>query len=207
MKYLALVEHMDHGIGRMLDALEETGQASNTIVIYTSDNGGQLNVGAHNGSLRGQKGQMYEGGIRVPACVRWPGEMQPGTVDDTAAMLMDILPTLCEAAGVPVEHEIEGQSILPTLRGEAQDFSERVYYWLRKEGGRQFLGLNQHAARRGDVKLLHNDPFSPLELYHLGDDPTESTDLRDANGASFAEVGQLLQAEMQRAGSVPWQRQ
>ncbi|MBT7101540.1 sulfatase-like hydrolase/transferase, partial [Candidatus Poribacteria bacterium] len=206
VKYLALVEHMDHGIGRVLDALDETGQASNTIVVYTSDNGGQLNVGAHNGSWRGQKGQMYEGGIRVPACVRWPDEMAPGTVDDTAAMLMDIYPTLCEAVGVAVDHEIEGQSILPTLRGEAQDFSERVYYWLRKEGGRQFLGLNQHAVRRGDVKLLHNDPSSPLELYHLGNDPTESTDLRDGNGASFAEIGQLLQTEMQKAGSVPWQR-
>ena len=206
VEYLALVEHMDHGIGRVLDALDATGQASNTIVIYTSDNGGQMNVGASNGPLRGQKGQMYEGGIRVPACVRWPGEMQQGTDDGTAAMLMDIFPTLCEAVGVPVEHEIDGHSILPTLRGETQDFSERVYYWLRKEGGPQFLGLNQHAVRRGDVKLLHNDPFTPLELYHLGDDPTETTDLRDRNGASFAEARGLLQAEMQKAGSVPWQR-
>jgi arylsulfatase A-like enzyme len=206
VEYLALVEHMDHGIGRVLDALDDTGQASETIVIYTSDNGGQMNVGANNGPLRGQKGQMYEGGIRVPACVRWPGEIEGGATDNTAAMLMDIFPTLCEAVGAPVEHEIEGQSILPTLRGDAQDFSERVYYWLRKEGGPQFLGLNQHAVRKGDVKLLHNDPFSPLELYHLGDDPMESSDLRDSNGASFAEVRQLLQTEMQKAGSVPWQR-
>jgi arylsulfatase A-like enzyme len=210
VEYLALVEHMDDGIGRVLDALDETGQASNTIVIYTSDNGGQMNVGADNGPWRGQKGQMYEGGIRVPACVRWPGEMDSGASDDaandTAAMLMDLYPTLCDAVGLPIDHEIEGQSILPTLRGGTQDFSERVYYWIRKEGGQQFLGLDQHAVRRGDVKLLHNQPFEPLELYHLGNDPAESADLRDSNGAAFAEMRQLLQAEMQRAGGVPWQR-
>ena len=206
VEYLALVEHMDDGIGRVLDALDETGQASNTIVVYTSDNGGQMNVGADNGPWRGQKGQMYEGGIRVPACVRWPGEMDAGASNDTAAMLLDLYPTLCDAVGLPVEHEIEGQSILPTLRGASQDFSERVYYWIRKEGGQQFLGLDQHAVRLGDVKLLHNRPFEPLELYHLGNDPAESADLRDGNGASFGEMRQLLQAEMQRAGSVAWQR-
>ena len=67
-KYIALVEHMDAGIGRVLDTLVETDQLSNTLVIYTSDNGGDMKVGAHNGPLRGQKGDMYEGGIRVPAC-------------------------------------------------------------------------------------------------------------------------------------------
>ena len=156
VKYVALVEHMDAGIGRVLDTLEETGQLSNTLVVYTSDNGGQLDVGATNGPLRGSKGQMYEGGIRVPACAMWPGEIEEGVVNDDVAMLMDLFPTACEAAGVAVDHEIEGLSILPTLKGEEQDFSDRILYWIRKEGDQQFLGLDQHAVRRGDIKLLHN---------------------------------------------------
>lgn len=206
VKYVALVEHMDNGIGRVLEALEETGQLSNTLVIYTSDNGGQMTVGATNGPLRGQKGDMYEGGIRVPACMRWPGEIEEGRASDIAAMLMDLFPTVCEAVGAPIGHEIEGCSILPTLRGETQDFSARLYYWLRKEGGRPFSGLNQHAVRRGDVKLLHNGPFEPLELYNLADDPKESTDLAKTRDVLFDNMCGSLQTEIQKAGSVPWQR-
>ena len=78
VKYIALVEHMDAGIGRILDALENTGQLANTLVIYTSDNGGQLNVGATNGDLKGGKGQMYEGGIRVPTCAMWADGIEKG---------------------------------------------------------------------------------------------------------------------------------
>jgi arylsulfatase A-like enzyme len=207
VKYVALVEHMDAGIGRVLDALEETGQLSNTLVIYTSDNGGQLNVGATNGSLRGTKGQMYEGGIRVPACAMWQGEIESGCVTDQTAMLMDLFPTICEVAGVSVGHEIDGCSILPTLRGDDQDFSDRIYYWIRKEGGRAFWGLDQHAVRWGDVKLLHNGPFEPLELYDLGNDMAESSDLTNVNEDVFANMRGLLQTEMQKNGHVPWQRE
>ncbi|MCY3867964.1 MAG: sulfatase-like hydrolase/transferase [Gemmatimonadetes bacterium] len=203
VKYIALVEHMDAGIGRVLDALEKTGQLSNTLVIYTSDNGGQLNVGATNGDLKGGKGQMYEGGIRVPTCAMWADEIEKGQVCDNVAMLMDLFPTACEIAGVSVNHEIEGLSILPTLRGENQDFSDRAMYWVRKDGGPSFLGLNQHAVRRGNIKLLHNSPFEPLELYDLGNDPQEASD--QAKTGAFREMGELLQTEMQQNGSVPWQ--
>ena len=206
VKYVALVEHMDAGIGQVLDTLEATGQSSNTFVIYVSDNGGQLNVGACNGPLRGQKGDMYEGGIRVPACVRWPGRIEENRVCDQVAMLMDLFPTVCDAAGAPVRHEIEGHSILPTLQGEAQDFSERILYWLRREGSQRFLGLCQHAVRRGNLKLLHNRPFEPLELYDLGGDPYETTDRSPAQNDPFREMSRLLQTEMQKAASVPWLR-
>ena len=206
VKYVALVEHMDAGIGRVLDTLEETGQLSNTLVVYTSDNGGQLDVGATNGPLRGSKGQMYEGGIRVPACAMWPGEIEEGVVNDDVAMLMDLFPTACEAAGAAVDHEIEGLSILPTLKGEKQDFSDRILYWIRKEGSQQFLGLNQHAVRRGDIKLLHNSPFEPLELYDLGNDPEEAADQVKVQRDLFREMGGLLQTEMQKNGSVAWQK-
>ena len=205
-KYIALVEHMDAGIGRVLDTLVETDQLSNTLVIYTSDNGGAMDVGAHNGPLRGQKGDMYEGGIRVPACAMWPGHIPEGHVTDGVALLMDVFPTVCEVAGVPISHDIEGHSIWQTLQGEQQDFSERVLYWLRREGSQRFLGLAQHAVRRGDIKLLHNSPFEPMELYDLSSDPLETTNGAQTETALFREMSQLFQAETQKAGSVPWQR-
>ena len=205
-KYIALVEHMDAGIGRVLDTLEDTNQLSNTLVIYTSDNGGAMNVGAHNGPLRGQKGEMYEGGIRVPTCAMWPGHISEGYVTDQVALLMDLFPTVCEVAGASIPEGIEGRSIWQTLQGEQQDFSERILYWLRREGGQQFLGQCQHAIRRGDTKLLHNSPFEPLELYNLSNDPLETTDNAQTETALFREMSQLFQAETQKAGSVPWQR-
>ena len=205
-KYIALVEHMDAGIGRVLDTLEDTNQLSNTLVIYTSDNGGAMNVGAHNGPLRGQKGEMYEGGIRVPTCAMWPGHISEGYVTDQVALLMDLFPTVCEVAGASIPKGIEGRSIWQTLQGEQQDFSERILYWLRREGGQQFLGQCQHAIRRGDTKLLHNSPFEPLELYNLSNDPLETTDNAQTETALFREMSQLFQAETQKAGSVPWQR-
>ncbi len=205
-RYVALVEHMDAGIGRVLDALEATGQRSNTLVIYTSDNGGSVAVGAHNGPLRGQKGQMYEGGIRVPACAMWPGYMPSGHVTDQVALLMDIFPTLCEVTGTPITHEIDGCSLWQTLQGEQQDLSERLLYWVRREGGQQFLGQCQHAVRRGDIKLVHNRPFDPLELYDLANDPLETADLSETQQALFKEFGHLFQTETQVAGNVPWQQ-
>ena len=205
-KYIALVEHMDAGIGRVLDTLVETDQLSNTLVIYTSDNGGSMDVGAHNGPLRGQKGEMYEGGIRVPTCAMWPGHVPEGHVTDQVALLMDLFPTVCEVAGAPIPHEIEGRSIWQTLQGERQDFSDRILYWLRREGGQRFLGQCQHAVRRGDIKLLHNSPFEPLELYDLSSDPLETTNGSQTEMDLFREMSQLFQAETQQAGSVPWQR-
>jgi len=205
-KYIALVEHMDAGIGRVLDTLEETGQLSNTLVIYTSDNGGDMKVGAHNGPLRGQKGDMYEGGIRVPACAMWPGHIPEGYVTDQVAMLMDLFPTACEVADVPLTHELEGRSIWPTLQGEQQDFSERVLYWLRREGSQRFLGQCQHAVRLGDIKLLHNSPFEPLELYNLSTDALETTNNAQTEAELFREMSGLFQAETQKSGNVPWQR-
>ena len=84
----------------------------------------------------------------------WPGRIAAGSVSDQVALLMDLLPTLCEAAGCDLDHVIEGRSILPTLLGQRQDFAERVLYWVRREGSPRFLGLCQHAVRQGDLKAV-----------------------------------------------------
>jgi len=208
-RYIALIEHLDDGVGRVLRALRETGEESNTLVFFTSDNGGLLSVGACNGPLRGGKQDMYEGGIRVPACARWPGRIPAGVVSDAVAMIMDIFPTVCEAAGIPVEHWIEGRSFLGVLTGSAASLPERVLYWMRREGGggagRDFFGRDYYAVRRGTMKLLHNGPFQPLELYDLESDEPEQCDLSTERDQLRRELALLMQQQVQRAGSVPWQ--
>jgi arylsulfatase A-like enzyme len=123
---------------------------------------------------------------------------------------MDLFPTACEAAGVGLDHAIEGRSILPTLLGASQDFSDRHLYWVRREGGswgdRRYLGLDYHAVRKGDLKLLHNDPFSPLELFDLRQDPKEEHNLSESRQPEVKSLARLMQAQAQKAGSVPWQK-
>jgi len=204
-KLVALIEHMDAGVGKVIDKLDETGVAENTLVIFTSDNGGQLGVGANNGPLRDGKQSMYEGGIKVPFCAVWPGKIQKGTRSAQTALTMDIFPTICEAAGVAVEHRIDGRTILPRLLGESAPNADRDLFFHRREGGQEYGGLTINAIRRGDWKLLQNSPFAPLELYDLNLDPFEQHDLSRQNRGKFAELSAALRVQIQRGGAVPWQ--
>ncbi|UCF16262.1 MAG: sulfatase-like hydrolase/transferase [Phycisphaerales bacterium] len=162
-KLVALIEHMDDGIGKVVAALRDCGASDNTLVIFTADNGGQLNVGASNGSLRAGKQDMYEGGIRVPMCAVWPGRIKPGAKSDSVALTMDLFPTICEAAGASVTSWINGRSILPTLLGKRQPMEDRFLFWVRREGG-HYGGRAYDAARYGNYKLLQNSPFEPMQL-------------------------------------------
>ena len=204
-KLMALIEHMDHGIGQVLTALRETGQDRNTLVIFVSDNGGQVNVGARNGDVRDGKGTMYEGGIKVPAAARWPGHIEPGSRSNLLALTMDIFPTVLQAAGAEWTHEIDGVSFLPTLLGQPQPGMKRDLFFIRREGGAQFAGKTIEALRRGDWKLLQNSPFQPMELYNLREDPLEAHNLADTEPEKFRELSAALRAEIQRYGRVPWQ--
>jgi arylsulfatase A-like enzyme len=173
---VALIEHLDDGIGKVLAALKEAALSDNTLVIFTSDNGGQLGVGANNGPLRAGKGDMYEGGIRVPAGATLPGRIKPGSSSDRLALMMDLFPTICDAAGAKIEHEIDGKTILPTLLGKPQPPEDRFLFWVRREGG-NYGGQAYYAARYGEFKLLQNSPFEPLQLYNLKEDPKEENPL------------------------------
>lgn len=203
-KLVALIEHLDAGIGQVLAVLKETGLSDNTLVIFTSDNGGQLDLGAANGPWRAGKEDMYEGGLREPACAVWPGRIPAGARSDRVALTMDILPTVCEAAGVPLQHKVDGQSILPTLLGKAQPPEERTLFWVRREGGPRYGGRAYYAARQGDYKLLQNSPFEPMELYHLKDDPQEQKPLGRKH-PMYGKLFNALQSHITQAGAVPWQ--
>ena len=203
-RLVALIEHMDDGIGKVPAALKQAGLSDNTLIIFTSDNGGQLGVGANNGPLAGGKGQMYEGGIRVPTCAVWPGKIKPGCRTDRVALTMDLFPTICEVAGVKLDHKVDGRSILPSLLGEAQPTEERSLFWVRREGG-GYGGRAFYAARYGDWKLLQNSPFEPLQLYNLADDSKEQQPL-NKNHKMYKQLFAALRNHVIEAGGVPWQR-
>jgi arylsulfatase A-like enzyme len=204
-KLVALIEHLDAGIGKVLDTLDRTGLAKNTLVIFTSDNGGVLGNGANNGPWRGGKQHMYEGGLRVPGMVRWPGVIKPGSRTERMTLTMDIFATACETAGVKPPEEIDGLSFLPALVGKEQSSPRRDLYFVRREGGSAYGGKTIDAFRRDDWKLLQDSPFQPLELYDLKSDPQETTDLAAKNRKIFNELAAALRQQIQRAGAVPWQ--
>ena len=205
-KLVALIEHMDDGIGRVLDTLDKTGLASNTLVFFNSDNGGVLANGANNGPWRGGKQQMYEGGIRVPFAARWPGTIKSASQNSHIALTMDIFATACEAAGVKPPAGIDGVSFLPTLLGKQQTDPRYDLYWVRREGGARYGGKTIEALRRGNWKLVQDSPFAPLELFDLAADPKEANDVASKEKKVFNDLSAALRLHTQEGGQVPWQR-
>jgi len=203
-KLAALIEHLDDGIGRVIACLEETGHARNTLVLFTSDNGGSIPHGANNGPLSGGKQDMLEGGLRVPMCAVWPDRIAPGTTSDRVALTMDLFPTICEAGGAELTRPIDGRSILPTLLGKAQPPDDRLLFWVRLEGGRRYQGKPYYCARRGPWKLLQNDASEPLRLYNLAEDLKETANLAERRPEVFGKLKTALEAHIARCADIPW---
>lgn len=208
-KNVALVEHLDYGIGRVIQALQESGQFSNTIIIFSSDNGGLLSVEASNGKLRGGKQDMYEGGIKVPTCLVWEGTIKAGSVSDKLGLMMDFYPTICSIAGVSVLHTIDGIDLLPGLMGKSRDEEDnRMIYFMRREGG-IYGGLCYYAVRKGAYKLLQNTPYEKLQLFDIISDPYEELPL-DPNleqfQEKFKELKYGLSQHIRKAGAIPWEK-
>lgn len=199
----ALIEHLDAGIGKVLDQLKQTGVADETLVVFASDNGGQADAAARNAPWTGSKCQMFEGGIRVPMCAVWPRAIKPGSRSDRVALMMDLFPSFCEAADVKVEHEIDGVSILPDWKGRELKEDARTLVWVRREGG-ACKGQAHYAIRQGTWKLLQNTPFEELRLYNLKEDPREQNPLPKAH-AMYAQMEKELKAHLVRASKVSWQ--
>lgn len=206
-KLVAFIEHLDDGIGQVLNALHETGQAENTLVLFTSDNGGLLRDKANNGPFRDGKQSVYEGGLLVPTCMSWPGKITANTETDLMALSMDAFPTVLEAAGITATHQIEGQSFLQEAIGESVPEADtgRVVFFSRREGGMRYGGKTIEAVRKGDWKLLQNDPFGKRELYNLAEDPYEQKDLFDEEPEKARELNRYLMKHLQKAGAIPWQ--
>jgi arylsulfatase A-like enzyme len=205
-KLVALIEHMDAGIGRVLDTLEKLNLANDTLVFFTSDNGGLLPSGANNGPWRSGKTHMYEGGLRVPAIARWPGKIQPGSHTDRDVLTMDLFPTVCEAAAAPQPTGLDAVSFLPTLLGSPQSAAERSQYFVRREGGALYGGKTIEALIRGGWKLVQDSPFTPLELFNLRTDPEETKNVAGNEPEVFKALSAELRRQVQRGGTIGWQK-
>jgi arylsulfatase A-like enzyme len=203
---VAFIEHMDDGIGKVIKALKESGQYDNTLIIFTSDNGGHLPDLANNGPARDGKQSMYEGGLRVPATISWPGRIKAGAVSEQVNLSMDVYPTLLEIAGVKSTHALDGRSFLKTLRGEPITEGERPLYFTRREGGADYAGQCSYAMRLGDWKLVQNKPFQAMELYNLKADPLEQKNVIKEQPDVSKKLSTLLMLHIQKAGRVPWQK-
>ena len=173
---IALIEHLDSCVGRLLDALAATNLERQTLVVYTSDNGGSLPHAQCNEPWRGGKQDHYDGGLRVPFVLRWPDRVLPGVESDYQGLIFDLFPTCLELAGRSLPPDLDAVSLAPILGGDILD-SNRDLYFVRREGGLKYGGKSYEAIIRGPWKLLQNDPYSPLELYHLDNDPRELHDL------------------------------
>ncbi|MEX0867848.1 MAG: sulfatase [Pirellulales bacterium] len=177
--YAGMVEAMDLAVGKVLEALEEQGLADNTIVFFTSDNGGlSTSEGSptSNKPLRGGKGWVYEGGIREPLIVRWPGHTKPGSVCEAPVASMDFYPTILQLAGAQPQpgQQIDGESLVPLLDGKEP--SERALYWHYPHYSNQ-QGFPGGAIRQGDWKLVENYENGEVQLFNLRDDMGEQHNL------------------------------
>jgi arylsulfatase A-like enzyme len=174
--YAGMMKALDEGVARVLEVLAEKGYADNTIVIFTSDNGGE--VFSNMAGLEGMKLQLWEGGIRVPAFVRWPGVVPAGRTTEQVATTLDWTATMLAAAGATPGPELDGVSLLPHLRGDAGP-AERTVFWRSTRWGLQ------HAVRQGNWKYLRMDRKSPRSsrpetgelLFDLSRDPQEKENL------------------------------
>ena len=179
--YAAMISHLDEHVGRVMKLLDDLDLTKNTLVIFSSDNGATHDVGGVEteffdsvGGLRGRKGSVYEGGLRVPMVARWPGRIAPGTTSDHISGFVDVLPTLMEVAGEPALGDTDGVSFLPTLLGRDNQAQHDHLIW-------EFHGYRgQQAIRMGKWKAVRqrlHKGNEAIELYDLDADPEESVDL------------------------------
>ncbi len=196
-RYAALITHMDEAIGRLMDKLDELGLRENTLVIFTSDNGAAIQAPLEelecNASLKGRKGMLYEGGIRIPFIVNQPGKVPVQTLNNQI-YFPDMMPTFAAIGAGQVPSDTNGMDISPLFYGKQLDTDNRLLYW-------EFPG-KQRAGRKGDWKAVTVKPDTPLELYNIREDMTESTDL----AALYPEILAELDKEMKaiRKPSLNW---
>jgi arylsulfatase A-like enzyme len=194
--YAAMIWRMDADIGKIFALLKELKLDEDTIVIFTSDNGPQgKDEGGYdqtffhsNGGLRGIKRELYEGGIREPLLVRWPGKVRARQVSDYVWAQWDLLPTLAAIAGVKPPHDVDGISMLPLLSGQ-RPHNHEFLYWEFHEGG------YAQAVRLGRWKAVRHGANGSLELYDLQADPKESNDLAAKQPALIKRLAEIMRHE------------
>lgn len=197
--HAAMITRMDRDIGRIMTSLQKLGIDERTIVFFCSDNGAAQRWEGRfdsSGPLRGRKRDMYEGGIRTPMIVRYPGKTPAGATSDMPWYFADVLPTLADFAGIAPPSDIDGVSIQPALLGQEQKMTDRYFYWEFHERG------FQQAVRWNDWKAIRPAPGEPLELYNLADDLDESNNVAAAQPDIIQQIENYL--DTARTESVDW---
>ena len=197
--YAAMVHSVDDALGRIMATLDECGVAGNTLVIFTSDNGGLLGP-TNNAPLRAGKGHPYEGGIREPLIVRWPRAVKPGTTCHVPVTSVDYFPTVCEAAGVPLpkDRPIDGESIMPLLAQTGTLKRDAIFWHFPHYRG----GIVPYSIiRAGDWKLLKRYDGKTWELFNLKDDLSETTDLAEKHPDVVRRLDARLVAHLKTIGA------
>ena len=200
------ITDMDKHIGRLMASLDELGLAENTLILFSSDNGpedihirnaGHSGVGSA-GPFRGRKRSLYEGGIRVPGIVRWPGKVPAGKIDDTAVFAgVDWLPTLAKLANAPLTagHKLDGEDMSDVLMGKTRARSTPLFWeWRLRVIGEPFHQSPMLAMREGDWKLLMNPDRSRVELYEITKDLTQLSNVAEKNPQIVARLSERLLA-------------
>jgi arylsulfatase A-like enzyme len=192
--FAAMITLLDTSVGQLIAALKERGMESNTLVVFTSDNGPH-SEGGHSaaffdssGGLRGIKRDLYEGGVRVPLIVRWPGKIKAGAVSDQVIAFWDWLPTFAAFTDQPAPKDVDGISILPALLAD-QKLPHPPLYWEFHEGG------FRRAVRTGNWKGVSLDPDQPLELYDLATDPAEKKNVAAKRQDIVRQIEELMNRE------------
>ncbi len=199
----AMITRLDADVGRLMAKLTDLKIDGDTVVIFTSDNGPHKEGGVDpkffqsSGPLRGIKRDLYEGGIRVPLIVRWPGKIQPGQTNALPWAFWDFLPTAAEIAGARVPEKIDGISMLPTLLGQPQTNQHAFLYWEFHERG------SQQAVRMGDWKAVRIKPGEPLELYDLKTDIGEKHNVAAQNSEVVARIEEYLKTARTESKHFP----
>ena len=192
-----MITRLDRSVGQVMALLKELNLDDNTIVFFTSDNGGAVGAGTDAEffnstlNLRGHKGALYEGGIRTPMIVRWPGKVQPATTNNLAWAFWDFLPTAAELAGAQPPPNLDGLSVVPTLMGEkaaGRSQSQHDYLYWEQPAGKNLL----QAVHAGDWKAVRLRASAPLELYNLATNPGESTNVAAEHPDVAARLEKLL---------------
>jgi arylsulfatase A len=204
-EYAAMIDSVDQSVGRVVRKLQEMGQASNTVIVFMSDNGGVISRPhiTSNEPLRGEKGSFYEGGVRVPLIVHWPGVTKPGSSCDTPVISIDFFPTLAEIAGGKLPPDVDGRSLVPLLRGQTTLARESIYWHYPHYNFHQALVPLRPggAIRKGDFKLIEHYEDGWLELFDLRNDIGERRNLADRMPAKAAELKRDLAAWRQSVGA------
>ncbi len=201
----AKVESIDRSLGRIIEALEQTGMASNTVLVFTSDNGGVVHVknpvpATSNHPLRNGKASIYEGGVRVPMIVRWPGEVRAGVKNETITHIVDLYPTFLGLAGVnPDQHKLlDGESLLPVLKRTGELNREAVYHhfphYLRATGNSPATSV--HSGRYKLIRFYGAGPGQTdrYELYDLQEDVSEANNIAEHRPEKVEELKNLMEA-------------